>query len=309
MTRDTRFSARLARAPETAKFLRRAAPAFFREISKDYKRESEPAPNHPDFRLWPDRGLHAAWLGHSTVLLKVDGFTILTDPVFSTRVGLNFGPLTVGIKRLVDVAAPIDELPPVDLVLLSHAHMDHFDLPSLRRLENPGTHVVTAEKTADLLRTRRYKAVHEARWNSSVQASAASVTAIQVAHWGARMRSDIYRGYNGYLVEVGRHRILFGGDTAYTDAFKQVRSSRPVDLAIMPIGAYDPWIRVHCNPEQAWMMANDAGAEYVLPVHHQTFQLSREPRNEPIERLVAAAGSHPERICLHGIGQEFHLNG
>lgn len=308
MRRRTPISTRLARAPETAKFLRRAAPAFFREISKEYTRESTPAPQHPEPRLWPDTGLHAAWLGHSTVLLKLDGFTILTDPVFSERVGLHFGPVTLGIKRLVDVAAAFEELPHIDLVLLSHAHMDHFDLPSLRQLENAATQVVTAEKTSDLLRTKRYAAVHELRWNASIQASAANVTAFQVAHWGARMRSDVYRGYNGYVVEVGRHRILFGGDTAYTDSFKQVRSSRQIDLAIMPIGAYDPWIRVHCNPEQAWTMANYAGAEYVLPVHHQTFQLSREPRSEPIERMITAAGSKPDRVCVHEIGQEFHLS-
>ena len=257
--------------------------------------------------LWPDVGLHACWLGHSTVLLKIDGFTVLTDPVFSARVGLNFGPVTVGIKRLVEVAASLDSLPAIDLILLSHAHMDHFDIPSLRQLENARTQVVTAERTTDLLRSKRYQAVHELRWNSSVQVGPAKIEALQVAHWGARMRSDVYRGYNGYVLEIGKRRIVFGGDTAYTEAFKQVRTSRPVDLAIMPIGAYDPWIRVHCNPEEAWKMANDAGAEYVLPVHHQTFQLSREPRSEPIERIVAAAGSQPERVCLHEIGQEIHF--
>lgn len=120
------------------------------------------------------------------------------------------------------------------------------------------------------------------------------------------MRSDVYRGYNGYLIEIGNRRIVFGGDTAYTDSFRQVRSAKPVDLAIMPIGAYDPWIRVHCNPEQAWKMANDAGAEYVLPVHHQTFALSRETKLEPIERLLDAAGSSPGRVCLQAIGEEFH---
>jgi L-ascorbate metabolism protein UlaG (beta-lactamase superfamily) len=76
----------------------------------------------------------------------------------------------------------------------------------------------------------------------------------------------------------------------------------------MPVGAYDPWIRVHCNPEQAWTMANQAGSEFVLPVHHQTFQLSREPFHEPIERILEAAGSSPERICVREIGQEVHLS-
>jgi L-ascorbate metabolism protein UlaG (beta-lactamase superfamily) len=79
-------------------------------------------------------------------------------------------------------------------------------------------------------------------------------------------------------------------------------------LAIMPIGAYDPWISVHCNPEQAWEMANHAGSEFVLPVHHKTFLLSREPYFEPIERILAAAGPHPERVVLQEIGGEFHLS-
>ena len=300
-------STRWRRAPETARFLRRAAPAFFREISKDYKREIADAPLHPQPRHWPARGLHAAWLGHSTVLLNIDGFTVLTDPVFSQRVGLNLGPFTLGIKRLVQPAVDFSELPPIDLVLLSHAHMDHFDLPSLRQLESSRTSVITALRTSDLLRVRRFSSVQELRWSEELNVGPAKVKAFQVAHWGARMRSDVHRGFNGYLLEIGSRRILFGGDTAYTDHFKPLRTSRAIDLAIMPIGAYDPWIHVHCNPEQALAMANDAGAESILPVHHQTFQLSREPRGEPLERLLTAAGSAPDRICVREIGAEFTL--
>ena len=296
-----------SRVPATARFLRQAAPAFFREISKEYYRQSQAPAFTPQPKLWRAQGLHAAWLGHSTVLLNIDGFTILTDPVFSARVGIRIGPLTVGIKRLVDVAIPQPQLPPVDLILLSHAHMDHFDLPSLRRLEARQTHIVTAVHTSDLLRVRRYAHVHELRWNESVAVGPARISAFEVAHWGARMRGDTYRGFNGYLLEIGKRRIVFGGDTAYTNSFKSVRSSQAVDLAIMPIGAYDPWIRVHCNPEQAVRMAEDAGAEFIIPVHHQTFQLSREPTLEPIERALAAVGSSTDRICLKAIGEEFHL--
>jgi L-ascorbate metabolism protein UlaG (beta-lactamase superfamily) len=184
--------------------------------------------------------------------------------------------------------------------------MDHFDVPSLRQLENASTHVITATHTSDLLRPKHYARVHELRWGESARVGATKVTAVEVAHWGARMRSDVHRGYNGYVIEIADRRILFAGDTAYTTCFKQIRSTRPVDLAIMPIGAYDPWIRVHCNPEQAWQMAKDAGAEYVLPVHHQTFALSRESKLEPIERLLHAAGNEPERVCLRAIGEEFH---
>ena len=122
------------------------------------------------------------------------------------------------------------------------------------------------------------------------------------------MRTDTYRGYNGYLIEIGKRRIVFGGDTANTDTFRAIRSSRPVDLAIMPIGAYNPWIHVHCNPEQAWRMGSEAGAEHFLPVHHQTFVLSREPVKEPIERFVQAAGPHADRVLTHSIGDEAHLS-
>jgi L-ascorbate metabolism protein UlaG (beta-lactamase superfamily) len=285
----------------------RTAPVFWERYKEDLKRDIRPAPARPAPQAWPDTGLHAAWLGHSTVLLEVDGFTILTDPVFSSRVGLGFGPLTVGIKRLVAPALRRVELPKIDLVLLSHAHFDHFDTRSLRALEDCRTTVVTAAHTADLLPVKRYAAVHELGWGERAQVGPVAVRAFEVNHWGARMRNDTHRGYNGYTVDVGRHRILFGGDTANTGAFRALRSARPFDLAIMPVGAYDPWIHYHCTPEQAWRMAEDAGAEFFLPVHHQTFQLSREPYLEPIDRVYAAAGNHPDRVAVDGIGQDFRL--
>jgi L-ascorbate metabolism protein UlaG (beta-lactamase superfamily) len=288
-------------------FVYRAAPAFWKQYAEDMTRPIGAPALRPDPGAWPDTGLHAAWLGHSTVLLKVDGTTILTDPVFSDRVGLTFGPVTLGLKRLVAPAAPLGLLPKVDLVLLSHAHMDHFDIPTLRLLERSNTSVVTAAKTSDLLRVRRYREVRELNWGDRARVGAAEVRAIEVNHWGARMRTDTYRGYNGYLIEIGRYRILFAGDTAVTPAFRAVRTSKPVDLAIMPIGAYNPWIYYHCTPEQAWQMGNDAGAEHFIPVHHQTFQLSREPLLEPIERFYAASGSQPGRIAVGRIGQEFSL--
>lgn len=252
--------------------------------------------------------MHAAWLGHSTVLLNIDGATVLTDPVFSARAGVHLGPLAIGIRRLVRPALRLIDLPKIDLILLSHAHFDHFDIPSLRRLESRGTAVVTAGRTADLLRTRRYGFVRELGWGESVRVGPLEVKAFQVAHWGARMRGDTYRGYNGYTISGGRYRVLFGGDTAATTAFRRLRMARPYDLAIMPVGAYNPWIRNHCTPEQAWRMAEDAGCEFFLPVHHQTFPLSREPYFEPLERTQSAAGARQERVAVRRIGDEFRMN-
>ncbi len=114
--------------------------------------------------------------------------------------------------------------------------------------------------------------------------------AFEVNHWGARLRRDDHRGYDGYVMQREGHRI-------------QTRC----DLAIMPIGAYDPWIRSHATPEQAVAMANAAGAEHIMPVHHQTFRLSAEPFREPIERFEAALQHEPRRIALREIGETFQL--
>ena len=285
----------------------RAAPHYLRRYSEDRRRRVLPAPHRPHPASWSDSGLFAAWLGHSTVLLRIDGLTVLTDPVLGRRVGIGLGPVTLGLKRLVEPALLIDELPHIDVILLSHAHMDHFDRRTLRRLEHRGTTVITAAKTSDLLRAGHYRRVDEIGWGQRARVGPLEIRAFPVNHWGARLRSDTYRGYNGYTIESGRYRVLFGGDTAATTSFRGLKKSRPFDLAIMPVGAYDPWIRVHCTPEQAWQMAHEAGSEFFLPVHHQTFALSREPYYQPIERTLAAAGRHPERVAVHRIGQEFRL--
>jgi L-ascorbate metabolism protein UlaG (beta-lactamase superfamily) len=276
---------------------------FWRQYFNELGREVAPPPSIPQVRQWTDRGLYAAWLGHSTVLLRLDGFTILTDPVFSTRIGLSLGPLTLGLKRLVEPALGMTDLPPIDLVLLSHAHMDHFDLPSLRALEALRPRVVTARNTSDLLNVGGYAGVTEIGWGEKAAVGQAAIEAIRVNHWGARMRTDTWRGYNAYVIKCGRWKVLFAGDTAWIDDFKTVGG---VHLAVMPVGAYNPWIRYHCSPEQAWTMAGHARADYVVPVHHRTFSLSREPIGEPVERLLTAAGG-ADRVGWQNIGQQFEL--
>jgi L-ascorbate metabolism protein UlaG (beta-lactamase superfamily) len=283
------------------------ASRLWDRFQQDRARDIVPASFHPDPSRWDRTGLHAAWLGHSTVLLKIEGVTILTDPVFSDTVGLDLGVTTLGLKRIVAPALTRRETPSPDIVLLSHAHMDHFDLASLRSLESNRTRVITAPKTSDLLRPAQYSAVSELAWNDEIRIGSVVIRAFEVKHWGARMRSDTYRGYNGYLIETPRYRVVFGGDTALTDSFRNLRTARGIDLAIMPIGAYNPWVRAHCTPEQAVQMANDAAADFILPVHHSTFQLSSEPYSEPMERLAVALGNDGHRMAMKQIGQEFRF--
>src|SRR5260370_23653063 len=158
----------------------RAAPQIWKRYSQDLKRPVLPAPERPNPKAWSDRGLYAAWLGLSTVLLKIDGVTILADPVFSRRAGIGMGPVTLGLKRLVEPALRITELPKIDLILLSHAHMDHFDLPSLRQLARRGTAVVTAAKTSGLLRVNAYRSVRELGWGERAAVGPLAIRAFHV---------------------------------------------------------------------------------------------------------------------------------
>lgn len=273
-----------------------------------------PAPAaRPDPRGWSDEAITGSCLGHSTVLMNFLGVRVLTDPVFSQRVGPGVTPLVLGPKRYVAPAlGPRDFVAP-DVIVLSHAHFDHFDVASLRRFSRD-TPIVTARATGDLLRCWRFRNIHELDWGQSVtltvRGRALTVTAIEVAHWGARMMRDDYRGYNGYVLEREGAAVCFAGDTAYTDAFARLKQSRrPLDLMLMPIGAYDPWIHAHCSPEQAVAMANAAGARYFVPIHHETFKLSAEPMSEPAERLRAALAAEPERLLAVSVGETFRVPG
>jgi L-ascorbate metabolism protein UlaG (beta-lactamase superfamily) len=263
--------------------------------------------------MWNDSEVTAAWIGHATVLINFFGINIITDPVLFPRIGIRLPGFTIGPKRLTVPALKFRELPRIDLIVLSHAHFDHFDLRTLHRFDEL-TRVITAPNTADLLRATRLRDIMELRWGETKVLNIAgqmkgdiAINAFQVRHWGARKQRDNYRGYNGYVIERNGRRILFSGDTAMTNTFAELSQHGPVDLAIMSIGAYNPWIQSHCTPEQAIEMATAAGARFIMPVHHQTFRLSFEPFREPIERFQAALSNTPERIALREIGETFVL--
>jgi L-ascorbate metabolism protein UlaG (beta-lactamase superfamily) len=258
------------------------------------------APFRPEPAAWPDNQLTAAWLGHATVLLNFFGSRVLTDPVLESRIGIGRGLAKLGPRRLIAPALQTRELPPLDLMLLSHAHMDHTDLGTLRTLPRD-VPVVVQPGNRDLV--RRFRDVVELAWGESTRVGGIEVESIEVRHWGARMVTDHHRGYGGYLLRKEGRTVLFAGDTAYTDVFGRLRPGGPVDLAILPIGAYDPWIANHASPEQAWDMFQALGASYLLPIHHSTFRLSREPADEPVRRLLAAAGDEDWRVVLTEVGQ------
>ena len=290
---------------------KRRAARWARRLWEDARRPITPAPARPTPAQWSDNQITICWLGHASVLLNFYGIRVLTDPALDNRVGLSLGLGMAGPKRYIAPALKVKELPLIDLVLLSHAHRDHMDLPTLNRLPANAS-VVTAKNTQDVFSGTRFKQSTELAWGQTSTFHKANgelqIEALEVKHWGARWPSNLERGYNGYVLRREGKAVLFGGDTALTPIFASHRSRGPFVAAIMPIGAYNPWIWNHCTPEEAVVMANAARADYILPVHHQTFRLSDEPMHEPIERLEAALVHEPERIGWRRIGETMVLS-
>lgn len=255
-------------------------------------------------------------LGHATVLMQFGEFTLITDPVLGDKIGMPFGPFVMGSRRLHPPPLRGHELPPIHAVLLSHAHYDHADVPTLRQIPKNAS-VIFHRYNGDLV--KHFATRHELRWGQSAwlhhqDTPFLQVTSVRTKHWGARTLFDPWRGWGGFLLEIPSIpspvfpnqplSILFAGDTARTDSFAELRHQRQgrgVDLAIMPIGAYDPWIFNHCSPEQAWEMAmHDLGAHWFMPMHYGVFALSREPIDEPMRRLRAVA--QQQNMSSHILG-------
>jgi L-ascorbate metabolism protein UlaG (beta-lactamase superfamily) len=267
------------------------------------------APARPTPRSWSNGGITVSWIGHSTFLINLDGTMILTDPVFSEKIGVSLlGLVTVGLRRFVPPALTIAELPPLDLILVSHAHMDHYDIPSLKRLPR-GVPTVLARDTIEFMEDLGYAQIQELDWGQTAEVKGVRIEAVPAKHWGRRYPWDRDRGYNGLLLTKGKRSILFGGDTAYTQRLPAATNGRPLDAAILPIGGYNPYIANHASPEQAWDLFHELRARYLIPMHWRTFRMSHEPPFEPYERLRTAQNGSARRIALHAIGETWSLPG
>lgn len=252
----------------------------------------------------PSTSVWACWVGHSTVLLRLGSTWVLTDPVLFDAYGVNVLGMTLGPRRIIPPAITIDRMPRPDLVLLSHAHMDHMDRRTLTALADrfPGQiDVIAATNTADVINDLPWRNLNEMDWGDRASVHGIELTALRVQHNGARMpgepcRSQGFRktgrSYNGYYLNFDGRGLVFAGDTAYTTNFRDVVG--PVHLAMMPIGAYGSCRDVHCTPEEAMAMAEMMGAESVMPIHHSTFNQLEEPLTEPLERLRTVQVHSPE---------------
>lgn len=256
-------------------------------------------PATASFEHFEAHSLAALWLGHATVLARLGTTNILIDPVLSDRIGWRLGRKTVGPRRLARAPARRQDLPPIDLLLVTHAHFDHLDRPTLRELASHQTTVITASRTRRLI-PRGFGQVLEIAAGQTIAIDGLQIAAIRTAHWGSRRLIDWRRGYNSYLVRSASGSVLFAGDTALTDAF---RGLGPIDLAVFNISSYDPWEPVHATPEQVWSMFCGMQAKRLLPVHHSTFRLGDEPVDEPMGRLLKAADGRADEIVQIAPGE------
>lgn len=244
---------------------------------------------HPPQIVEPGE-LGVTFIGHSSFLLQIGGRNVLVDPVFSKRLIL--------LRRQTRPGSLPHQLPPIDLVLVTHAHMDHLDLASLRSVlrSNRRSHgrvpeIVVPEGVDDLVASLGFRRVHTLGWWQQSDIANLEVTMTPCRHWGARLFNDTHRGYGGYVISAGDHSVYHSGDTAWFDGFAEIGRRLHPDVALLPIGAYfpDSYRAVHVSPEEAVRGFLDCGAKLMVPMHFGTFRLGREPEGEPVARLEAEA--------------------
>jgi L-ascorbate metabolism protein UlaG (beta-lactamase superfamily) len=222
------------------------------------------------------------WIGHASFLIQFTDLNVLVDPNFANWLFL--------LKRIKRSGLKIKDLPPIDLVLLTHAHFDHFHKPTLRRLPHPKIGIMPWG-VGDLATNLGFARIIELDWWESFSQKEWKVTFTPSKHWGARTLRDMHRGYGGFVLEHQGRRIYHAGDSAYFHGFEEIgRRIRP-EIALLPIGAYHPesFRKVHMGPDQAIKAFKNLKADWLVPMHYGTFRLGFEDMDEPPRWLLQLA--------------------
>ncbi len=293
--------------------VRRPHPAVTAKLRQLWRlvRESHERPISGAPRPYRPAGFPAdavTFIGHSSFLIELGGRAALVDPVFAKRL--------VVLRRQRHPGLDWRSLPAIDLVLLTHAHMDHLNVSSLRRvirrtlrLRGTAPEVVVPAGVEDLVAHLGFARVHSLTWWEHTTAGGLDITMTPAQHWGARMFRDTHRGFGGYVLRSAhgndQNSVYHSGDTAYFPGFREIGRRLHPQTALLPIGAYfpDSYRAVHTSPEDALQAFADLGAEQMVPMHFGTFRLGREPMDEPPVRLIADAERRHVRDRIHVLAE------
>lgn len=253
-------------------------------------------------RLVTNGELGLTFIGHSTFFVQMGEQNIIVDP--------NFARWLFVLKRLRQPGVQLKDLPPIDLVLVTHAHFDHLHRPSLRALVQQTRYltgtapaIVVPRHVLDLVSDLGFREIIELDWWNSLRYDGLTVTHVPSRHWGARVIKDSHRGYGGYVLRDSKHSLYHAGDTAYFAGFREIGARLAPELALLPIGAYSPdtYRNVHASPADATRAFLDLNARWMVPMHYGSFRLSHEPIEEPLQLLeheARAAGIRDRVVIL-----------
>ncbi|HEY0793644.1 MAG TPA: MBL fold metallo-hydrolase [Chthoniobacterales bacterium] len=242
------------------------------------------------------------WIGHASFLISWRGLNLLVDPIWALWLKV--------VKRMKYPGIELNHLPAIDAVLVTHAHFDHLDRRTLRRIASAQP-IIVPQGVGSLVRNLGFDRVHEMQPWETLGLRDVAVTLTPCHHWGARVLHDRHRGFGGFHFRFGERTVLHCGDSAYFDGFKEIGQRLPTEVALLPIGAYEPPTRreVHMNPEEAVKAFLELNAQTLVPMHYGTFRLSYEPLDEPLQRFRAEIDrhrlSHRVRIMEEGVPAVF----
>lgn len=278
--------------------------------NRGHGRPTHPVPLTAPRLLGPAAELAVTWFGHASALLEVDGARVLVDPVWGQRVSPS---RLVGPKRLHPVPGPLEGLPSVDAVLISHDHYDHLDLPTVRTLLRTQTapFVVPLGIGAHLRRWGVPESrIVELDWDGTHSVGGLTLTCTEARHFSGRGLSNNPTLWSSWVVTGPRHRVFFGGDTGYTPAFARIGAQHgPFDLSLLPVGAYGAqWPDIHMDPEEAVRAHGDLGGGVLLPIHWATFNLAFHAWAEPVQRLLASAAEAGVPVVVPQPGQRVEVS-
>jgi len=249
--------------------------------------------------------LRATWMGWATVLVEIDGRVVLTDPVWSERCS----PSTlIGPKRFHTPPVSLDDLPRVDVVVISHDHYDHLDMPTVRTLAAKGAHFAVPLGIGAHLERWNVPAaqIHELDWRESIALNGLTITATPSRHYSGRNpRYANETLWASWAIAGPRHRVFFSGDSGYSKHFADIGAKfGPFDLTLIKIGASDPtWDEIHMTPEDAVRTHQDVRGRVLLPIHWATFNLAFHAWREPPDRALAAARKAGVQIVIPRPGE------